>query len=86
MHPTIIPDTIDWLTANADRLAVEIGLVRGFLAADLFLSGTFGASSVEPYVSIENVANSRIEAGRTPATTLAAPRSARVGVRIRVGG
>lgn len=57
--------------------------LRGFLAADLFLSGTFGI--VEPYVSIENIANSRIEAGRTPATTLAAPRSARVGARVRLG-
>ena len=58
--------------------------LRGFAAADLFLSGSFG--NLEPYLSIENVGNSRIAAGRTPATTLAAPRSARVGLRVRVGG
>jgi hypothetical protein len=58
--------------------------LRGFVSADVFLSGTFGI--LEPYLSIENAGNSRIEAGRTPNTTLAAPRTARFGVRVKMGG
>jgi outer membrane receptor protein involved in Fe transport len=58
--------------------------LSSFVAADLFLSAALGA--FEPYLSIENIGNSRVETGRTPALTLAAPRSARVGLRVRVGG
>ena len=58
--------------------------LRAFFTADAFVSATLG-DSVEPYLAVENVTDARVEIGRTPATSLGAPRELRVGVRIRVG-
>ncbi len=58
--------------------------LRSFFTADAFLSVALG-DYFEPYLAVENLTDARIEIGRTPATTLAAPREVRVGLRIRVG-
>jgi outer membrane receptor protein involved in Fe transport len=41
--------------------------------------------NVDIYAAIENAFNTRIEAGRTPVLTLGQPRTARIGLRIRLG-
>ncbi|HEV2720931.1 MAG TPA: TonB-dependent receptor [Thermoanaerobaculia bacterium] len=49
--------------------------LRGYTAVDLF------ASRGLVYAAVENVTNSRIEAGATPVVTLGQPRALRVGLR-----
>jgi len=42
--------------------------------------------AVDLFLAAENLFDNRVETGRTPVTTLAAPRSLRIGLRLRLGG
>lgn len=61
----------------------RLGL-RAFWTADVFCSRIL-ARGIEPYIAVENVLNRSIEVGRTPVTTLGAPREVRLGVKVRLG-
>ncbi|MCA1582266.1 MAG: TonB-dependent receptor [Acidobacteria bacterium] len=56
--------------------------LRSFWTADLFFSLAL-SRVIEPYVAVENVFDRDVETGRTPVTTLGAPRQLRIGVRVR---
>ncbi|MEO8431316.1 MAG: TonB-dependent receptor [Acidobacteriota bacterium] len=58
--------------------------LRSFFTADAFVSASLGGWC-EPYLAAENLTNADVEIGRTPATSLGAPREVRLGVRIRLG-
>jgi len=60
-------------------------LLHGFFRLDAYGSHEFG-SHVEFFAAGENLFDRSIEVSKTPTTTLATPRSARAGVRLRMGG
>jgi outer membrane receptor protein involved in Fe transport len=60
-------------SANMYRLS-------GYTQIDLYAEHAFG-DRIHMYASVQNLFNSRIEAGRTPVLTLAAPRVVAVGLR-----
>lgn len=60
-------------------------LLHSFFRLDAYGSHEFG-SHVEFFAAGENLFDRSIEVSKTPTTTLATPRSARAGVRLRVGG
>lgn len=55
--------------------------LASYWTADLFFSVN-ASRRLRPYASVENVFDRRVEIGRTPATTLGAPRVARIGLRV----
>lgn len=61
-------------TANLYRL-------NPFAQVDLYAEHSFGRS-LRVYATVQNLADARIEAGRTPTLTLAAPRIVMAGIRI----
>ena len=56
--------------------------LKRFTAADVYFSH-FLSERFSIYAAIENLTNSRIEAGRTPVITLGQPRAVRFGIRFR---
>ena len=58
--------------------------LNSFATTDVFASRRMG-SKVEIFAAAENLFDSKIEAGRTPALTVAAPRTFRLGLRLRLG-
>lgn len=56
--------------------------LQGFAAADVLYSRPL-TKHFSVYAAVENVLNTRIEAGRNPVLTLGQPRTARVGFRFR---
>lgn len=59
--------------------------LRGFYTVDLY--GSRGIThGFNVFAAVENLFDRRIEAGRTPVLTLASPRTARIGVRLDLGG
>lgn len=59
--------------------------LAGYANLDAFVSRRFG-KHLSGFFAIENVFDSRIESGRTPVLTLAAPRTLRIGIRLTFGG
>jgi outer membrane receptor protein involved in Fe transport len=60
-------------------------LLHGFFRLDAFASHDFG-KRWQLFSAGENLLNRQIEVGKTPTTTLAMPRVARVGFMVRLGG
>jgi outer membrane receptor protein involved in Fe transport len=58
--------------------------LAAFATADVFYSRRI-TSNLEIFGAVENLFNTEIESGRTPVLTLASPRTARVGLRVRFG-
>ena len=58
--------------------------LSGFATVDAFVSRKLG-HNFNVFFAIENLFDSRIESGRTPVLTIASPRTARLGLRIRFG-
>jgi outer membrane receptor protein involved in Fe transport len=59
--------------------------LKPFFLQDLFASRKIG-ERFEAFVATENLFNTRIEAGKTPVTTLGAPRLVRAGLRFHFAG
>lgn len=55
-----------------------------YAALDVFVSRDV-TQRVNLYFATENITNERVESGRTPVLTLARPRTARIGIRLRFG-
>jgi outer membrane receptor protein involved in Fe transport len=60
---------------------LNTAVLRGFVAADVFYSHRL-SKHLSIYGAVENLTNTRIEAGRTPVITLAQPRTGRIGFRL----
>ena len=58
--------------------------LAGFGTADVFFSRRL-TSKIEIFGAVENIFDTKIESGRTPVLTLASPRTARAGLRFRLG-
>ena len=58
--------------------------LSGFATVDAFVSRKLG-ENFNIFFAVENLFDSRAESGRTPVLTIASPRTARIGLRIRVG-
>ncbi len=59
-------------------------LLHGYFRLDAFASHDFG-KRLEVFAAGENLFDRDIEVGKTPTTTLAQPRSARIGLRFHIG-
>jgi outer membrane receptor protein involved in Fe transport len=60
-------------------------LLHGYFRLDAYASHDFG-KRFEGFVAAENLFNRQIEVAKTPTTTLATPRTERLGLTIRFGG
>ena len=60
-------------------------LLHGYFRLDVYASHEFG-KRLETFAAGENLLNRQIEVAKTPTTTLATPRTARFGLKIRIGG
>jgi len=60
-------------------------LLHGYFKLDAFASHQLG-KRVELFAAGENLLDRQIEVSKTPTTTLATPRTARVGFTVRIGG
>src|SRR5205085_11576249 len=58
-------------------------MLRGFATFDLYAQHRFNRS-FSVFAAVENLFNTRIEAGRTPILTLASPRFFRAGIRLEL--
>jgi outer membrane receptor protein involved in Fe transport len=81
-HPRIANITLQLRAADA-QYDDDQNLFRlaGFATIDAFLSRRL-TRSFEVYFGAENIFNDKVEAGRTPVLTLAAPRTVRIGIRL----
>jgi outer membrane receptor protein involved in Fe transport len=59
-------------------------LLHGYFKLDTYASHNFG-KHIELFGSGENLLNRQIEVGRTPTLTLGSPRTARLGVNVKLG-
>ena len=60
-------------------------LLRGYFRLDAYASHDFG-KRLQVFTAGENLLNRQIEVAKTPTTTLAMPRVARMGLLVRLGG
>ena len=61
--------------------SANIYRLNGYVLVDLYAEHAFGRM-IRVYGSVQNVGNTRVEAGRTPILTLGSPRVVSVGVRL----
>jgi outer membrane receptor protein involved in Fe transport len=64
--------------------AANTALLHGYFRMDVYASHNFG-KRYEFFAAGENIFNRQIEVAKTPTTTLAMPRVARVGISIKLG-
>ena len=60
-------------------------LLHGYFRLDAYAAHNFG-KRIELFAAAENLLDRRIEVSKTPTTTLATPRTARIGFRLHIGG
>jgi outer membrane receptor protein involved in Fe transport len=65
--------------------AANTALLHGYFRLDAYASRDFGRR-FQVFTAGENLLNRQIEVAKTPTTTLAMPRVARVGFQVRLGG
>jgi outer membrane receptor protein involved in Fe transport len=60
-------------------------LLHGYFRLDAYASHNFG-KRIELFAAAENLLDRHIEASKTPTSTLATPRTARIGFQLQLGG
>ena len=84
-NPQVITASVQFRSASS-QFDDDLNQFRlaGFATVDAFVSRKLG-KDVNIFFAAENLFDSRIESGRTPVLTVASPRTARVGLRLRFG-